>query len=190
MINASGPWCNRLNEMAGAHLRWTLSPIRAQIVYTTWPSDLGPLPVAGDNSTGIYFRPQSGGQQVLIGSFLPEDEEEVIDDPDDFKKVPDVDFIEMKLAAFQHRVPALAARGQVSGVAGLYTMNREDVHPVVGPSGVDGFWVANGFSGHGFKLAPAVGSMVAQAFSGRPWSSIPTCRWSSSASTGIRSKSP
>ena len=167
VINASGPWCNQLSEMAGANLRWTLSPIRAQIVYTTWPADLGPLPVAGDNSTGIYFRPQSGGQQVLIGSFLPEDEEEVIDDPDDFKRVPDADFIEMKLAAFQHRVPSLAVRGQVSGVAGLYTMNREDVHPVVGPSGVDGFWVANGFSGHGFKLAPAVGSMVAQAFSGK-----------------------
>jgi glycine/D-amino acid oxidase-like deaminating enzyme len=167
VINASGPWCNQLNEMAGAHLRWTLSPTRAQIVYTTWPADLGPLPVAGDNSTGIYFRPQSGGQQVLIGSFRPEDEEEVVDDPDDFKRVPDAEFTEMKLAAFQHRVPALAGRGQVSGVAGLYTINREDVHPVVGPTEVDGFWVANGFSGHGFKLAPAVGSMVAQAFTGQ-----------------------
>jgi glycine/D-amino acid oxidase-like deaminating enzyme len=31
---------------------------------------------------------------------------------------------------------------------------------------VDGFWVANGFSGHGFKLAPAIGSMVAQAVTG------------------------
>jgi glycine/D-amino acid oxidase-like deaminating enzyme len=41
------------------------------------------------------------------------------------------------------------------------------VHPIVGPTEVDGFWMANGFSGHGFKLAPAVGSMVAQAFSGR-----------------------
>jgi sarcosine oxidase, subunit beta len=167
VINASGPWCNRLNEMAGAHMRWTLAPIRAQIVYTTWPADLGPLPVAGDNSTGIYFRPQSGGQQVLIGSFRPEDEEEVIDDPDDFKQTPDADFTELKLASFQHRVPSLASRGQVSGVAGLYTMNREDVHPVVGPSGVEGFWMANGFSGHGFKLAPAVGSMVAQAFTGK-----------------------
>jgi glycine/D-amino acid oxidase-like deaminating enzyme len=27
--------------------------------------------------------------------------------------------------------------------------------------------VANGFSGHGFKLAPAIGSMVAQAITGR-----------------------
>jgi glycine/D-amino acid oxidase-like deaminating enzyme len=73
----------------------------------------------------------------------------------------------MKLAAFHHRVPGLEARGGVSGVAGLYTINREDVHPVVGPSGVDGLWVANGFSGHGFKLAPSIGSLVAQAVTGR-----------------------
>ncbi|HLF43243.1 MAG TPA: FAD-dependent oxidoreductase [Acidimicrobiia bacterium] len=167
VINASGPWCNQLNELATAHLRWTLTPTRIQTVYRTWPPDLGPLPVVADNSTGIYFRPQSGGQQVIIGSVLAEDEEEVVDDPDEFKRVPDAEFTEMKLAAFQHRVPALATRGQVSGMAGLYTINREDVHPVVGPSGVDGFWVANGFSGHGFKLAPAVGSMVAQAFTGQ-----------------------
>jgi glycine/D-amino acid oxidase-like deaminating enzyme len=166
VVNAAGPWCNQLNAMAGADLRWTLTPTRIQTVYRSWPSDLGPLPVGADSSTGIYFRPESGGQQVLIGSVLAEDEEEVVDDPDDFKRVPDADFTEMKLAAFHHRVPALEARGTVTGVAGLYTVNREDVHPVVGPTDVEALWVANGFSGHGFKLAPAVGSMVAQAVTG------------------------
>ncbi|MGH8872781.1 MAG: NAD(P)/FAD-dependent oxidoreductase [Acidimicrobiia bacterium] len=166
VVNAAGPWCNQLNAMAGADLRWTLTPTRIQTVYRSWPSDLGPIPVAADASTGIYFRPESGGAQVLIGSVLAEDEEEVVADPDDFKRVPDAGFTEMKLAAFHHRVPALEARGNVSGIAGLYTINREDVHPVVGPSGVDGLWVANGFSGHGFKLAPSVGSMVAQAVTG------------------------
>ena len=72
----------------------------------------------------------------------------------------------MKLAAFHHRVPELEARGTPSGIAGLYMVNREDSHPIVGPTGVDGFWVANGFSGHGFKLAPSVGSMIAQAYAG------------------------
>ncbi|HEY4606729.1 MAG TPA: FAD-dependent oxidoreductase [Acidimicrobiia bacterium] len=166
VINASGPWCNQLNSMAGADLRWTLTPTRIQTVYRSWPSELGDLPVAADASTGIYFRPESRGQQILIGSVLAEDEEEIVPDPDDFKRSPDVGFTEMKLAAFHHRVPALEARGAISGIAGLYTINREDVHPVVGPTGVDGFWVANGFSGHGFKLAPAVGSMIAQAVTG------------------------
>ncbi|MGH8916649.1 MAG: NAD(P)/FAD-dependent oxidoreductase [Acidimicrobiia bacterium] len=166
VINAAGPWCNQLNALAGAELRWTLTPTRIQTVYRSWPADLGPLPVGADASTGIYFRPESGGRQLLIGSVLAEDEEETVEDPDDFKRVPDADFTDMKLAAFHHRVPGLEARGKVSGVAGLYTINREDVHPIVGPTGVDGFWVANGFSGHGFKLAPAIGSMLAQAVTG------------------------
>jgi glycine/D-amino acid oxidase-like deaminating enzyme len=38
----------------------------------------------------------------------------------------------------------------------------EDMHPVVGPTELEGFVVANGFSGHGFKLAPAVGGLVAR----------------------------
>lgn len=166
VINASGPWCNQLNRMAGAEISWTLTPTRIQTIYREWPPELGPLPVGADTSTGIYFRPESGGQQVLVGSVLPEDEEEAVDDPDDFKRSLDVEFTQMKLAALHHRVPGLEPRGDVSGVVGLYTINREDVHPIVGPTGVENFWVANGFSGHGFKLAPAVGSMVAQAVSG------------------------
>lgn len=166
VINASGPWCNVLNALAGAETRWTLTPTRIQTVYRPWPEELGRLPVGADSTTGIYFRPESGGQQVLIGSVLPEDEEERVADPDDFKRTPDQDFAAIKLAAFHHRVPGLEAKGATSGIAGLYTVNREDVHPVVGPSGVDGFWLANGFSGHGFKLAPAIGSMVAQTVTG------------------------
>lgn len=166
VVNAAGPWCNQLNRMAGVDLSWTLTPTRIQTIYREWPETLGPLPVGADTSTGIYFRPESGGRQVLVGSVLPEDEEETVDDPDQFKRSPDVEFTQMKLAAFHHRVPGLEPKGDVSGIAGLYTINREDVHPVVGPSGVDGFWVANGFSGHGFKLAPAIGSMVAQSVTG------------------------
>ncbi len=166
VVNAAGPWCNALNEMAGVGLRWNLTPTRIQTVYRSWPSEMGELPVGADATTGIYFRPESGGQQVLVGSVAAEDEEEIVDDPDTFKRVPDAEFTQMKMAAFHHRIPSLEARGELSGVAGLYTINREDVHPVVGPSGRDGFWVANGFSGHGFKLAPAIGSMIAQAVSG------------------------
>ena len=166
VINAAGPWCNQLNRMAGCDLSWTLTPTRIQTVYRAWPAELGQLPIGLDLSTGIYLRPDSAGQQVLIGSVLPEDEEEIITDPDNFKRSPDAGFTEMTLAVFHHRVPSLEPRGRISGIAGLYTINREDVHPVVGPTEVDGFWVANGFSGHGFKLAPGIGSMVAQAFTG------------------------
>ena len=60
-----------------------------------------------------------------------------------------------------------ALRG-VRGYSGLYTMNSADVHPIVGETPVEGFFMANGCSGHGFKLAPALGKSVAEMVLGRP----------------------
>jgi glycine/D-amino acid oxidase-like deaminating enzyme len=38
-----------------------------------------------------------------------------------------------------------------------------DWHPIIDEApGVRGFYLAAGFSGHGFKLSPAVGEMVAE----------------------------
>ncbi|MGQ0847960.1 MAG: NAD(P)/FAD-dependent oxidoreductase [Actinomycetota bacterium] len=165
VINASGPWCNQLNDLAGVELRWTLTPTRIQTLYREWDESLGDLPITLDGTSGIYLRPDLG-RRVLIGSVLASDEEEVVDDPDDFRQTPDPDFRDEKMAAFHHRVPQLDPRGSVPGIAGLYTINREDVHPVLGPTELDRFWVANGFSGHGFKLAPAIGSMIAVAYTG------------------------
>jgi glycine/D-amino acid oxidase-like deaminating enzyme len=52
--------------------------------------------------------------------------------------------------------------GAIMGYSSMYTVNQDDLHPVVGETSVTGLWACNGFSGHGFKLAPAIGSMVAQ----------------------------
>lgn len=166
VVNAAGPWCNQLSALAGASVRWTLHPTRIQVGYRDWDPALGELPTAAEISSGTYFRPDAGGARVLFGSILPEDEEEVVSDPDDFDRAADASFRDVKVHGLHHRVPALAYRGEVTGIAGLYTINREDVHPVVGPTDVEGFWVANGFSGHGFKLAPMIGSLVARAVTG------------------------
>lgn len=165
VVNAAGPWCSRINALAGLELRWHLEPTRVQVIFRDWPADLGPIPVVGDGTTGVYFRPDARGARVLLGSIRPEDEEEVVD-PDTFRRGADAAFRDLNIHALHHRVPELEHRGGVSGIAGLYTINREDVHPVVGPTELEGWWVANGFSGHGFKLAPMIGSMLAQALTG------------------------
>ncbi len=162
VINAAGPWCNKLNEMAGVSLRWTLDPTRVQVLYRELPEGMGPIPVTADGSTGIYFRPEARGQQILLGSVLGEDETEVVD-PDDYQRNADAAFRDIKIHGLHHRLPELPHRGGLSGIAGLYTINRQDVHPVLGPTELEGWWVANGFSGHGFKLAPMIGSLIAQA---------------------------
>lgn len=170
VVNAAGPWAARVAAMAGLDWKWTIRPIRAQVMYREWPRDLvpGPLPVLGDSSAGIYLRPEASGQQILVGSVLHEDEQEVVEDPDAFNHNLDASFRDTKIHALHHRIPSLPHRGQITGLAGMYTMNVEDVHPIVGPTAIDGFIVANGFSGHGFKESPAIASMIARHLTGAP----------------------
>ncbi|MEE9280636.1 MAG: FAD-dependent oxidoreductase [Myxococcota bacterium] len=168
VINAAGPWCNRLTALTGVQIPWTLRPTRVQVLYRDWPPELpGPLPVVGDLASGIYFRPESRGQQLLVGSTRPQDEREQVEDPDDFDRGLDPAFRQGRIHGLHHRLPRLPHRGRVTGLAGLYTVNEEDVHPVIGPTELEGYLVANGFSGHGFKLAPMVGSMVARWLTGQ-----------------------
>jgi glycine/D-amino acid oxidase-like deaminating enzyme len=170
VVNAAGPWAARIAAMAGLEWKWTIRPIRAQVIYREWPRDLvpGPIPVLGDSSSGIYLRPEASGQQILVGSILHEDEQEVVEDPDRFNNNVDASFRDTKIHALHHRIPSLPYRGQITGLAGMYTMNVEDVHPIVGPTAIEGFIVANGFSGHGFKESPSVGSMIARFLTGAP----------------------
>jgi len=168
VVNASGPWCNQLLASAGLDQKWPLVPTRIQIAQVNIPDAVdGALPVVGDLVSGIYFRPQGHHKHIIVGSVLPEDEEEAVDDPDKLDRSADEMFVKTKLHALQHRIPALAEMKGVCGYSGLYTMNLADVHPVVGVTPVSGLYVANGCSGHGFKLAPAIGSLVAQAIAGQ-----------------------
>jgi glycine/D-amino acid oxidase-like deaminating enzyme len=167
LINAAGPWCDRLSRAAGLELPWTLVPTRIQVMYRDRPDVLeGHIPVTADLAGGIYFRTQNNGQQLVIGSVREEDEREAVADPDDFRTETDEDFELVNLHVLHHRLPGLPSSGRVRGFCGLYTTNLEDVHPILGPTEIEGFWVANGFSGHGFKLAPAIGAMLAQAVTG------------------------
>jgi glycine/D-amino acid oxidase-like deaminating enzyme len=56
----------------------------------------------------------------------------------------------------------------VRGYSGVYDCSP-DLQPALGPvRGIDGLHVAAGFSGHGFKLSPAVGEMVSAGVVGKP----------------------
>jgi glycine/D-amino acid oxidase-like deaminating enzyme len=167
VVNAAGPWCVGINAVAGLEIAWDLKPTRIQVLYRDRPDEVpGHIPVTVDMEAGIYFRTQNRGRQLIVSSVLEEDEREVVADPDNFERDADEQFRLAKLHALHHRLPGLPYRGKVRGYSGLYTVNRDDVHPIVGPTELEGFWVANGFSGHGFKLAPAIGSQVAQAITG------------------------
>lgn len=166
VVNAAGPWCNPLFEEAGVSVPWPLEPTRIQVVHLDRPMELeGHIPVCVDQNAGIYFRLQNRGQQIILSSVLEKDEKEAVIDPDDFARYIDDDYARAKMHGLLHRLPTLSVR-KLIGYSGLYTINRSDVHPIVGPTEIPGLYAANGCSGHGFKLAPAIGALLAQLITG------------------------
>ncbi len=112
------------------------------------------LPMVIDMGTGFHFRPE--GRGYLLAWHDP-------DEPRSCEPVFDRGFVEKVLLKAAARVPAFAdlAVNPAKGWAGLYEMSP-DKHGIVGPApGVEGLWLANGFSGHGVMHAPATGRIVA-----------------------------
>ena len=166
VVNAAGPWCNKINALAGVEQPWKLVPTRIAVGHRPVPPELaGTFPAIADPLGGVYFRPEAGGQQVIFGSTLEEDEMESAD-PDMFSRFAERSFLDAKVQALHHRLPGLPFKGTVAGMCGMYTVNRVDVHPIVGMSELDGFFLVNGFSGHGFKEAPMIGAQCAKFFTG------------------------
>jgi sarcosine oxidase subunit beta len=153
VVDAAGPWAAALAATAGVDL--PLEPIPRNVVTT------GPFPGAPerrtlviDAETSFYFHREGAG--VLMGMGAP-------DERPSFDTTPDERFISEQIVPTALRVfPALAEAGLERTWAGLYEMTP-DRHPVLGPTpGVEGFYLANGFSGHGFQHAPVVGKLLAE----------------------------
>ncbi|MDQ2785263.1 MAG: FAD-dependent oxidoreductase, partial [Chloroflexota bacterium] len=67
-----------------------------------------------------------------------------------------------------YRMPALARSVAQGGWAGIYD-GSTDNHPVLDAvPGIAGYYCAVGFSGHGFKLSPVVGALMARLITGGP----------------------
>ena len=151
VVNAAGPYAARVGEMAGA--RVPVKPLRRQIFITS-PFQLsdGSVPLTIDFHRGWYFRPEVDGF-LLSG---PLDREPSFN--------LNIDY-EARVEASEnavYRVPAFERAQIVRGWAGLYEISPDN-HAILGPyPGIEGFILANGFSGHGFQHSPVVGKVIAE----------------------------
>ena len=139
-----------------------------------------PVPIIVDSRSGIYIRPQIGSKQLIVGSVRAEDECDEIkynsnDKSNNFlfsSDGADPEMRERLLQSMYHRLSPyfetnnIQLTSEMHSLNGIYTMCEEDVHPIIGKTNLDGFIVCNGFSGHGFKCAPSVGSIIAQNVTG------------------------
>jgi len=124
------------------------------------------MPVFKDlGAPGLLYTRCYGGAQMLVSEGTPG---EVLASPDVEQADVPLDKVVEVGEQVAGRFPAYAEAGLASSWTGLYDVTP-DWNPVLGPlPGIDGLWLAYGFSGHGFKLAPSVGLLVAQAMLGQP----------------------
>jgi sarcosine oxidase subunit beta len=164
VVNCAGPWGARVGRMAGIEL--PINPCRVQVGFFRAPLEAErPRAVIGDFVQAIYFRPETGGL-TLVGRIDPAEADAIVD-ADNYDERVDLDFMADVGERLARRYPRFEQGQSHGGYAGLYAITP-DWHPVIDevPAG-SGFYVAAGFSGHGFKLGPAVGLMVADLVTGR-----------------------
>jgi sarcosine oxidase subunit beta len=158
VVVAAGPWTPLISETVGIQL-----PIRAsrhQVATYRRPDDFDRHMVFAGFADEVYIRPETG-QLMLVGSIEPEEAEDEVADPDSFNERVDFDIVADFSERVARRYPVMERGSSAGGWASLYDITP-DWHAIMGSlSGVEGLYCAAGTSGHGFKLGPAVGEMMA-----------------------------
>jgi sarcosine oxidase subunit beta len=153
VVNAAGAWSAQVAKFVGIDL--PVEPLRRMLVPSEPFSDFPhSSPMVIDMSTGFHFRPE--GRGFLLAWNDPEE-------TPGYKTDFEPSFIEKILIHAANRVPAFENLpiNPKRAWAGLYEMTP-DHHCVLGPvADVPGFFLANGFSGHGVMHSPATGKIMA-----------------------------
>jgi sarcosine oxidase, subunit beta len=158
VVCAANTWSPALLRTVGVDL--PVSSRRAQTAYFERPASYAvPHPVVLDTTTALYTR--SHGDDQILGGAADETGAAPID-PDRYDERADPEFPREVAARLGARLPPLASLQLVRGEAGLYDMSPDTRAIVDAVPGLAGLDLAAGFSGTGFKKAPAVGLGLAE----------------------------
>ena len=159
VVVAAGPWTQRLAETVGVSI--PLRTTREQVIILDPPASfreehLDDLPITAKPGGDWYIRPDFGDGVLVATHHTGSDV-----DPDNYDDTPDESQILRLTDQLDEFVPELADAGLKGQYCGIYstTPDHDFIIDGVGPSGC---YVACGFSGHGFKHAPAVGKVVSE----------------------------
>jgi glycine/D-amino acid oxidase-like deaminating enzyme len=159
VVNAAGPWAGTLAARAGVDI--PVEPMRQMLFRASlphrWPHR---FPMVIDPG-GVHWRHddpvEAGEDDRIIVAFTKWDE------PTGENFEPSLERWDAEfLPALVRRLPAFGELSKVEGWAGLYEMTP-DHNPVLGEHPrLQGFVLANGFSGHGLMMSPATGKIVSE----------------------------
>jgi glycine/D-amino acid oxidase-like deaminating enzyme len=161
IVVAAGNWTPALLATAGA--RVPVRFVRGEIAFFRRPPSVRGPRLHFDYYHNTYSRPDEA-RDTLVG-FMNTDARPSQPRPTPFDgtlRASTAKDLQARLAA---RFPAMARAQFRGGYAGLYDVTP-DHYPILGRVGPEGLFVALGFSGHGFKLSPAVGRLMADAVLG------------------------
>jgi sarcosine oxidase subunit beta len=158
VLVTAGNWTPAL--VAGLGIRLPIRFVRGQIAILRRPAGFDRPPrIHFDFYHGTYSRPE-GEKDTLVG-FMDTDPRRTVRDHelrDDAVPGAVVRDLRSRLAK---RFPSMARAQPHGGWAGVYDVTP-DSYPILDAVGPEGLFVAVGFSGHGFKLSPEVGRLIAE----------------------------
>jgi len=155
VVVATGVWTKPFLAPYGVDV--PIRVVREQIVTIAPGIDIGAVPVFSDLVSLQYVRPEVGGD-ILFGNSDLSDVEEA--DPDNYLNRATDAFVDLTVDKVGTRFPGFGGAAIRTSYAGCYDVTP-DWNPVIGAGPLDGLFIAAGFSGHGFKISPAVGRLVA-----------------------------
>ena len=152
VVNAAGPWAPLVGRMAGLAL--PVDPRRRHIFVTdAFDGVRHPLPLVTDTGSGFYCRSEQGAILMSPGD---------IGERTEYQAHVDWRALEQTVEKAVRRIPALEGAQVRHAWAGLRPLTPDGRAILDWAPGVDGFFLAVGFCGHGFQHSPAVGETVAE----------------------------
>ena len=157
VIDVTGSWARELAKPLGIDI--PVEPRRIDTMYLTQPPGGRQLGCClTDGNSNIAIRPHMG-REFLAGAYPPE--MPVVPPIVDSDAENDAAHLKRIRKSLSERLPDFKNASPVRSVSGSYDVTP-DWHPILGwAPGIEGLYLATGFSGHGLKLAPSVGETVA-----------------------------
>jgi sarcosine oxidase subunit beta len=156
VVDAAGAWAAEVAASVGVDL-----PIQTWRHDTAYfglpPGRTTDFPIVIDEPNQVYFRPE-GRETMLVGL---EAGNEIGGSPDRPLVSPRPVAVEDMVARVCARVPWMVDGTLRSGHGGQDGITPDE-RGILGPAGPEGFYLMCGFSGTGFKTAPAVGACMAE----------------------------
>lgn len=159
LVLATGPWAAQLANNLKINL--PVQACRTQVALYRRPVDTNRRgAVFGDFVQGIYFKPTHGN--VIHAGGIDGSETSDVVNPDQYNEVADNEWAHGIRQKLSRRYPTMHRSCGRGGYGALYGITP-DWHPILDQiPGIEGIYVATGFSGHGFKMSPMVGQLVTE----------------------------